>query len=131
MTSPVRAQPFVTPMHAAGSPTAPAATVSAWTALKDRAAATHSCGITPATIMSPTRSDPGPWTEIRPGARAHTPTSHSRRPAPVKRSALGPPGRRRADRAPPQALNQQPTVASATHTNVNPDATFAGASLHR
>jgi len=29
-------------------------------------------GITPSTIMSPTRSQPRSWTEIRLGARAHT-----------------------------------------------------------
>jgi hypothetical protein len=29
-------------------------------------------GITPSTIMSPARSQPGSRTEIRPGARAHT-----------------------------------------------------------
>ena len=46
-------------------------------------------GITPSTIMSPTRSHPGPWTEIRPGARAHTPSA-SAATAPVKRFALGP-----------------------------------------
>jgi hypothetical protein len=28
-------------------------------------------GITPSTIMSPTRKHPGSWTEIRLGARAH------------------------------------------------------------
>ena len=34
-----------------------------------RTASTHS-GITPSTIMSPAPSQPGPWTEIRLGARA-------------------------------------------------------------
>ena len=54
--------------------------------------------------MSPTRSHPGPWTEIRPGARAHhTPTS---------------------DRA-----HAPPTTNNLNHTN--PDATLAEASLHR
>ena len=62
------------------------------------------CGITPSTIMSPTRSHPGPWTEIRPGARAHhTPTSNR---------AHGP-----------------PTTNNLDH--INPDATLADASLHR
>ncbi len=54
--------------------------------------------------MSPTRSHPGPRTEIRPGARAHhTPTNH------------------RAH-APPTTNHPN---------NVNPDAALAGASLHR
>ena len=88
------------------------------------------CGITPSTIMSPTRCHAGPWTEIRPGARAHA-QSASAATAPVKRSALGPPGRPSGDRAPPPALNQQSRVASATHNNDNPDAALAKASLHR
>jgi hypothetical protein len=62
------------------------------------------CGITPATIMSPTRSHPGPRTEISPGARAHhTPTSN------------------RAH-APPTSNNDH---------HVNPDAALAPTSLHR
>jgi hypothetical protein len=80
--------------------------------------------------MSPTRSHPGPWTEIRLGARAHAP-SDSAGTAPVKRFALGPAGRPRGDRAPPPALDQQSPVAAATHNNVNPDAALAKASLHR
>jgi hypothetical protein len=75
------------------------------------------CGITPSTIMSPTRSHDGPWTEIRPGARAHTP-SDSADTAPVKRFALGPPGRPGMT-APPPALDRQPRVAAATHNNIN------------
>jgi hypothetical protein len=55
--------------------------------------------------------NPGPWTEIRPGARAHTASSAG--PAPVKRFALGPPGRPTGDRAPPPALNRQSRVAAA------------------
>jgi hypothetical protein len=39
-------------------------------------------GITPSTIMSPTRSQPGSWTEIRPGARAHTTRTIERAHAP-------------------------------------------------
>ena len=62
-------------------------------------------GITPSPIMSPTRSNPGPWTEIRLGARAH----HTRRTS---------------DRAhaPPAANEFKP---------VNPDAALVKASLHR
>src|SRR6266849_4162748 len=60
-------------------------------------------GITPSTIMSPTRRTAGPWTEVRLGARAHSPTN-SASTAPVKRYALGPSGRPARDRAPPPAL---------------------------
>jgi len=62
------------------------------------------CGITPSTIMSPTRSHPGPWTEIRPGARAHHTHPSNRTHAP-------------------------PTTNDSNH--VNPDAALAEASLHR
>ena len=54
--------------------------------------------------MSPTRSHPGPWTEIRPGARAH----HTR---------------------PSDRAHAPPTHNHFNH--VNPDAALAGASLHR
>jgi hypothetical protein len=125
----MRAQPLITPMHRGRLPA-----VSCRHLIVDgpeRPSGRNAvCGITPATIMSPTRSHPGPWTEIRPGARAHT-FSGSAATAPVKRSALGPPGRPRGDRAPPPALNQQPRAALATHNNDNPDAALAGASLHR
>jgi hypothetical protein len=90
------------------------------------------CGITPSTIMSPTRSHPGPRTEIRPGARAHPPSPSSAGTAPVKRSALGPPDRPRGDRAPPPTLTTNQQVAPATHNyNDNPDAALDRTSLHR
>ena len=61
-------------------------------------------GITPSTIMSPTRSHPGPWTEIRPGARAHHTRTTNRAHAP-------------------------PTTNDFHH--INPDAALAETSLHR
>src|SRR5207247_5957109 len=72
----MRAQPLITPLHRGRRPT-----VSCRHARVDgpeRPSGRNAvCGITPATIMSPTRSHPGPRTEIRPGARAHhTPTNH-------------------------------------------------------
>src|SRR5436309_4920516 len=117
----MRAQPSLTPMHRGRLPAVPCrhARVDGPERPSGRNAI---CGITPSTIMSPTRSQPGPWTEIRPGARAHAPLSDSAATAPVKRFALGPPGRPRGDRAPPPALSQQPRVASATQNNDNPDA---------
>jgi hypothetical protein len=54
--------------------------------------------------MSPTRSHPGPWTEIRPGARAH----HTRT----------------SDRA-----HAPPTTNNLNY--INPDTTLAEAPLHR
>ena len=81
-------------------------------------------------VFTPTRSHPGPRTEIRPGARAHAPSA-SAATAPVKRYALGPPGRPRGDRAPPPTRKRQPRVAPATHNNDNPDRVLAAWSLHR
>ncbi len=101
MTSPVRAKPFVTQMRRGRLHHAPAAT-TAWTALIDRAAATPApSGITRSTIMSPAPGAPGPWTEIRLGARAHTtrttnraheppPLSNSNRTTPEPRLTPGP-----------------------------------------
>jgi hypothetical protein len=85
MTSPVRAKPFVTQMRRGRLHHAPAAT-TAWTALIDRAAATLTpSGITRSTIMSPAPGPPGPWTEIRLGARAHTTrtTNRAHEPPPL------------------------------------------------
>jgi hypothetical protein len=132
MRLPVRAQPFVTPMRRGRLPAASCRhllPVDGPERPSGRNA--YPCGITPATIMSPARSHPGSWTEVRPGARAHTPPSTSAGTAPVKRSALGPAGRPRGDRAPPPSLTQQPGTADAAHNNVNPDAALAEASLHK
>jgi hypothetical protein len=125
----MRAQPSITPMHRGRLPTCSCRHLSV-DGPERPSGRNASCGITPSTIMSPTRSHPGPWTEIRLGARAHAP-SDSAGTAPVKRSALGPPGRPRGDRAPPPALNQQPRVAPATPTNNNPEAALAPVFLHR
>jgi hypothetical protein len=119
----MRAQPLITPMHRGRLPTCSCRHRFA-VAGPERPSGRNAypCGITPSTIMSPTRSQSGPWTEIRPGARAHT-RSDSASTAPVKRFALGPAGRPRGDRAPPPALDQQSRVTSATpNNNNNPDA---------
>jgi len=109
----LRARPSLTPMHRGRLPTCSCRHARVDGPERPSGRNAYSCGITPSTIMSPTRSHPGPWTEIRPGARAHAP-SDSASTAPVKRFALGPPGRPRGDRAPPPALNQQSRVAHAT-----------------
>jgi hypothetical protein len=97
MTSPPRAKPFVTRCAAASSRQAPAAT-STWTAIIDRAAATPfpKRDHTPSNIMSPVRNQPGSWTEIRLGARAHNkhntthhPTPHTEPPIPADEAAGG------------------------------------------
>ena len=101
----MRATPERHRCTAAGSRHAAAATF-AWTASKDRAAATLSSSgnNTPSTIMSPAgKANPRSWTEISLGARAHTPTN-SASTAPVKRYALGSPGSPAGDRPPRLAL---------------------------
>ena len=111
MTSPPRAKPFVTRCAAASSRQAPAAT-STWTAIIDRAAATPfpKRDHTPSNIMSPVRNQPGSWTEIRLGARAHNkhdtppPTTHA------------PP----ADEAAGGATNLSQTPRSTTSTGAGP-----------
>jgi len=126
----MRAQPSITPMHRGRLPACSCRHPSGVDGPERPSGRNAICGTTPSTIMSPTRSHPGARTEIRPGARAHAP-SDSASTAPVKRSALGPAGRPRGDRAPPPAQNQQSRVAPATHNNANPDAALARASLHR
>jgi len=116
----MRAQPFITPMHRGQLPAGPCR--HAFVDGPERPSGRNAlCGNTPSTIMSPSRSHPGAWTEIRLGARAHAP-SDSAGPAPVKRFALGPAGRPAGDRAPPPALDRQSWVAAATANNNNPDA---------
>ena len=77
-----------------------AAATPAWTARKDRAAAPHfpQRESHPITIMSPARSQPGSWTKISMGARAHTnaDSASRRRLSSAPRSALrAAPGDRR------------------------------------
>jgi hypothetical protein len=79
----MRAQPSLTPMHRGRRPACscrhPLTGVDGPERPSGRSAFS---GITPPTIMSPTRSHPGPWTEIRPGARAHHPAPATARTHP-------------------------------------------------
>jgi hypothetical protein len=99
----MRAQPSITPMHRGQLPACSCR--HALDGLERPSGRNAFCAVTPSTFMSPTRSTPGPWTEIRLGARAH----HTRRTS---------------DRAhaPPAANEFKP---------VNPDAALVKASLHR
>ena len=85
MTFPVRAQPFVNPMrrgrlranscrhHQVDGPERPSGRNAS------------PSGITPSNIMSPARNQPGSWTKVRLGARAHT-----TRPVDRARASPGP-----------------------------------------
>ena len=72
MKSVMRAQPSLTPMRRGRL--LPCSCRHARVDGPDRPSGRNAfpSGITPSTIMSPTRSHPGSWTEIRLGARAHT-----------------------------------------------------------
>jgi hypothetical protein len=98
----MRAQPLITPMHRGRLPACSCRHLSV-DGPERPSGRNAACGITPSTIMSPARSHPGPWTEIRLGAAHHTHTSNR--------------------------AHAPPTTNSINH--VNPDATLAEASLHR
>jgi hypothetical protein len=101
----MRAQPLITPMHRGRLPAFSCRHPLAGVDGPERPSGRNAvCAITPATIMSPTRSQPGPWTEIRPGARAHHTHTSDRAHAP-------------------------PATNDSNH--FNPDTALAEASLHR
>jgi hypothetical protein len=90
MSPSVRAEPFVTEMRRGRLHHAPAATTT-WPAVIDRAAATLApSGDTRSTIMSPAPGPPGPRTEIRLGARAHTTRTTNRAHEPPPPSSSNP-----------------------------------------
>jgi len=76
MTSPVRAKPFVTPMRRGQLPPSSCRHPRVDGHHRPSGRNASPSGITPSTIMSPTRNHPGSRTEIRLGARAH----HTPRP---------------------------------------------------
>jgi hypothetical protein len=96
----VRAQPSLNPMHRGRLPASSCRHVRVDGLQRPSGRNAYPSAITPSTIMSPARRTAGSWTEIRLGARAHSPTNNAST-ASVKRYALGPSG----DRAPPLALN--------------------------
>jgi hypothetical protein len=69
MTLGQRAQPSITPMHRGSLPTCSCR--HGHVAGHQRQSSRTASRDTPSTIMSPVRSQPGPRTEIRLGARAH------------------------------------------------------------
>jgi hypothetical protein len=97
----VRAQPSLNPMHRGRLPASSCRHVRVDVLQRLSGRNAYPSGITPSTIMSPARHTAGSWTEIRLGARAHTPTNGAS-PAPVKRYALC--------RAPPPALEKNNVV---------------------
>ena len=87
MSFPVRAKPLVTQMRRGRLPAASRrhARVDGPERPSGRNAPS---GIIPSNIMSPARSQPGSWTEVRLGARAHTTrTTNRTRASPAHRSS--------------------------------------------
>jgi hypothetical protein len=71
MTFLVRAKSFVTQIAAAGSRQPPARHARVDGPERPSGRNASPSGITPSNIMSPPRNQPGSWTEVRLGARAH------------------------------------------------------------
>jgi hypothetical protein len=82
MTTSLCALPSLTPMHRGQLPAGSCRHARVDGLHRQSGRNASPSGITPSTIMSPTRSNPGPWTEIRLGARAHTTrtTNHAHAP---------------------------------------------------
>src|SRR5215207_1680611 len=113
----VRAKPFVTPMLRGGLPARSCRHARVDGPDRPSGRSASPSGITPSTIMSPARNDPGPRTEIRLGARAHTtritnrahappaPPSLHPRPPRIRRLPTGPCTDKERGSAPKQALS--------------------------
>ena len=77
MTFPVRAQPFINQMRRGRLPACSCRHVRVDGPERPSGRNASPSEITPSHIMSPTRNQPGPWTKVRLGARAHnTPLSY-------------------------------------------------------
>ena len=82
MSFPVRAQPFITQMRRGRLPASSCRHHLVDGPERPSGRNASPSGITPSNIMSPARSQPGSWTEVRLGARAHTTRTTNRAHAP-------------------------------------------------
>jgi hypothetical protein len=82
MSFPVRAQPFITQMRRGRLPACSCRHHLVDGPERPSGRNASPSGITPSNIMSPARSQPGSWTEVRLGARAHKirTTNHAHAP---------------------------------------------------
>jgi hypothetical protein len=87
MTFPVRAQPFITQMRRGQLPPSSCRHQHVDGHHRPSGRNAFPSGITPSNIMSPARSQPESWTEVRLGARAHTTRTVKRAHAPPARSS--------------------------------------------
>ena len=85
MTLPVRAKPFVNQMRRGRLPAGSCRHHQVDGPERPSGRNASPSGITPSNIMSPARSQPGSWTEVSPGARAHKTrtTNHAHAPPPT------------------------------------------------
>jgi hypothetical protein len=90
MTSPVRAKPFVNQMRRGRLPARSCRHARVDGLHRPSGRNAPPSGITPSTIMSPIRNQPGSRTEIRLGARAHTTRTANRAHAPPTPAAVHP-----------------------------------------
>ncbi len=68
----MHAKPFITPMRRGLLPARSCRHDNVAGLHRQSGRSSSPSGVTPSTIMSPARSQPGPWTEIRLGVRVHT-----------------------------------------------------------
>jgi hypothetical protein len=82
MTFPVRAKPLINQMRRGRLPAVSCRHAHVDGLQRQSGRRAYPSGITPSNIMSPARSQPGSWTEVRLGARAHNPCTTNRAHAP-------------------------------------------------
>jgi hypothetical protein len=82
MIFPVRAKPSLTPMRRGRLPACSCRHTLVDGPERPSGRNASPSGITPSNIMSPARNQPGSWTEVRLGARAHTTHTTNRAHAP-------------------------------------------------
>jgi hypothetical protein len=119
----MRAQPSLTPMHRGRLPASSCRQQPLDGPERPSGRNALPSGITPSTIMSPTRSHPGPRTEIRLGARAHHTRTSDRAHAPHHQQ-LQPrqPGRRVCRGVPAQIRRGHPWPPWAARSGGQPPA---------
>ena len=99
MTQVLRALPSLTPMHRGQLPASSCRHARAAGHHRQSGRNAYPSRTTPSTIMSPIRSQPGSWTQIRLGARAHTTNTGNR--------AHPPPATRHFDLQPSPTLDSE------------------------
>ena len=90
MSYPVRAQPLITQMRRGRLPACSCRHDLVDGPERPSGRNASPSGITPSNIMSPARSQPGSWTEVRLGARAHTTGTLERAHAPPTQPQFNP-----------------------------------------